>query len=126
MLRLVCVPAHPEDEAVGFGGKLIHYAKLGVESFVLCLTAGHAATNRGGAKSDDELKQIRRREFADACRMLKVHNAEVLDYPDGKLDRQDFHATVADLTRRVREVRPPAMVTRRGARPTPAPPAPPH
>ncbi len=111
MLRLLCVTAHPDDEAGGFGGTLMHYAKLGVETFVLCLTAGHAATNRGGAKSDDELKQIRRREFADACGMLKVHNAEVLDYPDGKLDRQDFHATVADLTRRVREIRPQVMMT---------------
>src|SRR5258708_10411062 len=100
MLRLLCVTAHPDDEAGGFGGTLMHYAKLGVETFVLCLTAGHAATNRGGAKSDDELKQIRRREFADACRMLKVQKAEGLEYPRGKLARQGFYSTDAALYRR--------------------------
>src|SRR5258707_14411019 len=104
MLRLLCVTAHPDDEAGGFGGTLLHYARRGVETHVICMTAGQAATHRGGAKSDDELKQIRRREFAAACRALQVNNAVVLDYPDGKLDQQDFYATVTDLTRRVREI----------------------
>ena len=35
----------------------------------------------------------------------------MLDYPDGKLDRQDFYAVVADLTRRVRELRPHVVMT---------------
>jgi LmbE family N-acetylglucosaminyl deacetylase len=35
----------------------------------------------------------------------------VLDYPDGKLDRQDFYAVVARLTRMVRELRPHVMMT---------------
>jgi LmbE family N-acetylglucosaminyl deacetylase len=84
---------------------------MGVETHVICMTAGQAATHRGGAKSDDELKQIRRQEFAAACRVLQVKNALVLDYPDGKLDRQDFYSTVADLTRRVREIRPQVVIT---------------
>ena len=35
----------------------------------------------------------------------------MLNYPDGKLDRQDFYAVVADLTRRVRELRPHVVMT---------------
>ncbi|MBZ5521947.1 MAG: PIG-L family deacetylase [Acidobacteriia bacterium] len=111
MLRLLCVTAHPDDEAGGFGGTLLHYAHMGVETHVICMTAGHAATHRGNAKSDDELKQIRRREFAASCRFLQVKNALVLDYPDGKLDQQDVQTTVADLTRRVREIRPQVIMT---------------
>ncbi|HWZ43544.1 MAG TPA: PIG-L family deacetylase [Candidatus Saccharimonadales bacterium] len=111
MLRLLCVTAHPDDEAGGFGGTLLRCARRGVETHVICMTAGHAATHRGGAKSDDELKQIRRREFATACRLLQVKHAVALDYPDGKLDQQDFYATVTDLTRRVREIRPQVMMT---------------
>src|SRR5215475_16013135 len=68
MLRLLCITAHPDDEAGGFGGTLLHYAQRGVETHVLCLTPGQAATHRGGAKSDDELAQIRRREFAASCK----------------------------------------------------------
>ena len=111
MLRLLCFTAHPDDEAGGFGGTLLRYAERGVETHVICLTPGQAATHRGMAKSDDELCAIRRREFEAACSLLKVSRGTVLDYPDGKLDRQDFHAVVADLTRRVRELRPHVIMT---------------
>ncbi len=106
MLRLLCITAHPDDEAGGFGGTLLHYAERGVETHVVCLTPGQAATHRGGAKSNDELSAARRIEFQAACKLLKVSQGTVLNYPDGKLDRQDFYAVVADLTRRVRELKP--------------------
>ncbi len=106
MPRLLCITAHPDDEAGGFGGSLLHYANQGVETYVICLTPGQAATHRGGARSDEELSAMRRQEFAAACKMLKIREGTVLDYPDGKLDQQNLFAVVADLTRRVREIRP--------------------
>jgi len=106
MLRLLCFTAHPDDEAGGFGGTLLRYAERGVETHVICLTPGQAATHRGSAKTDDELSALRRGEFESSSKLLKISHGQVLDYPDGKLDRQDFFAVVADLTRRVREVRP--------------------
>lgn len=111
MLRLLCFTAHPDDEAGGFGGTLLRYAERGVETHVVCLTPGQAATHRGTARSDDELSAARRLEFQAACKLLKVSHGTVLDYPDGKLDRQDFYAVVADLTRRVRELRPQVVMT---------------
>lgn len=111
MLRLLCVTAHPDDEAGGFGGALLRYAERGVETHVICLTPGQAATHRGGAKSDAELSEIRRREFAASCKMLKVAQGAVLDYPDGKLDLQNFLSVVADLTRRIRQLRPHVLIT---------------
>jgi LmbE family N-acetylglucosaminyl deacetylase len=111
MLRLLCITAHPDDEAGGFGGTLLRYAERGVETHVICLTPGQAATHRGGAQSDEELSAARRKEFEAACNLLKVSQGTVLDYPDGKLDRQDFHAVVADLTLRVRKLRPQVMMT---------------
>ena len=68
----------------------------------ICLTPGQAATNRGDARSDEELAAIRRAEFAASCKILQVTEAQVLDYPDGGLSRVDFYAVVGDLTRRVR------------------------
>jgi LmbE family N-acetylglucosaminyl deacetylase len=111
MLRLLCFTAHPDDEAGGFGGTLLRYAERGVETHVICLTPGQAATHRGQARSDEELASVRRGEFEAASKLLKVVHGTVLDYPDGKLDRQDFHAVVADLTRRVRQVRPHVIMT---------------
>ncbi|HEY1271762.1 MAG TPA: PIG-L family deacetylase, partial [Terriglobales bacterium] len=52
MLRLMCITAHPDDEAGAFGGTLRLYRDRGVETCVLCLTPGQAATHRGGVKSD--------------------------------------------------------------------------
>jgi len=111
MLRLLCVTAHPDDEAGGFGGSLLLYASRGVETHVLCLTSGQAATNRGGARSDEELAAMRRAEFQASCQVLKIVRGEVLDYPDAGLDRVDFHAAVGELTERIRRIRPHVILT---------------
>src|SRR5260370_27405607 len=111
MPRLLCFTAHPDDEAGGFGGTLLHYATRGVETHVICLTPGQAATHRGNATSADELAASRRREFAVSCRLLQVSQDTVLDYPDRRLDQLDFRTVVPDLTPRVRQIRPHVIMT---------------
>ena len=105
------ITAHPDDEAGGFGGVLRLYRERQVETFVVCLTPGQAASNRGGAKSDQELAAIRRKEFAAACEILKVNRGIVLDYPDGQLYRQDSYKVACDLSRHLREFRPQVLLT---------------
>jgi LmbE family N-acetylglucosaminyl deacetylase len=111
MPRLLCVTAHPDDEAGAFGGSLLLYASRGVETHVICLTPGQAATNRGGARTNEELAAMRRAEFQASCRLLKVSGGEVLDYPDAGLERVDFRAAVAELTERIRSLRPHVIMT---------------
>jgi LmbE family N-acetylglucosaminyl deacetylase len=111
MPRLLCFTAHPDDEAGGFGGTLVHYAARGAETHVVCLTPGQAATHRGGAETDEDLSAARRLEFAESCKLLRIANGRVLDYPDGRLDQQSLQTVVADLTRRVREIRPHVIMT---------------
>src|SRR2546423_2081995 len=106
MLRLLAVTAHPDDEAASFGGTLRLYADRGVETSVVCLTAGQAASNRGKAKDDRELAAIRRKEFADSCAILGVSRSAVLDYPDGQLHRVEFYKPVADLVLHIRQFQP--------------------
>jgi LmbE family N-acetylglucosaminyl deacetylase len=105
------ITAHPDDEAGGFGGSLSLYADRGVETCVVCLTPGQAATHRGGAKNDLELAAMRREEFAASCKILRVSRGTVLDYPDGQLHRQDLYRVVCDLTLHVREFRPHVLLT---------------
>ena len=111
MLRLLAVTAHPDDEAGCFGGSLRLYSERGVETAVICLTPGQAARNRGKAKDDQELAATRRQEFAEACAMLEVSRAVVLDYPDGQLHRIEMRRPVGDLVRQIREFRPQVMLT---------------
>jgi LmbE family N-acetylglucosaminyl deacetylase len=111
MFRLMCVTAHPDDEAGGFGGTLLKYRAAGVETSVVCLTPGQAATHRGGAKSDQELAEMRKREFAASCEILKVSRPVIFDYPDGQLYLQNLNRVVYALTLEIRKFRPHVLMT---------------
>lgn len=111
MFRLLCITAHPDDEAGAFGGTLALYAERGVEISVVCLTAGTAARNRGTARTDEELAVLRTAEFQASCRFLGIAHGEILGYQDGQLDRANFHEVVGDLALRIRQLRPQVVVT---------------
>jgi LmbE family N-acetylglucosaminyl deacetylase len=111
MPRLLCITAHPDDEAGGFGGTLALYAERGVEISVICLTAGTAARNRGGAKTDAELAEMRTRELGDSCRLLGVKHWEVLGYQDAHLAEAELPKVVGELVKRIREIRPQVVLT---------------
>src|ERR1700761_3974086 len=107
----MCITAHPDDECGAFGGALMQAHARGVETSVVCLTEGRAASNRGAAANEDELAQLRRREFAAALRVLGVSHGEGLPYPDGDLARQDFFAVTTVLVERIRRFRPHVVLT---------------
>jgi LmbE family N-acetylglucosaminyl deacetylase len=110
-LRLMCFTAHPDDECGAFGGALMQAHQRGVETSVVCLTEGRAASNRGSARSGDELAALRRQEFAAALRVLDVTHGEVLTYPDGGLAREDFNRVTTALVERIRRFRPQVVLT---------------
>ena len=110
-MKLMCVVAHPDDECFAFGGCLALAADAGVETYVLCLTDGQAATNRGEATTGQELGQIRRREFAASCAVLGVKHHELLDYQDGRLEFESFPKVAGRLVERMRRFRPDVVVT---------------
>ena len=106
MFRMLAVTAHPDDEAAVFGGTLALYNDREVDTSVICLTPGQAASHRGKAKDDHELAALRRKEFAASCEILQVRRNIVLDYPDGQLHRVEMHRVVSDLVMHIREFRP--------------------
>src|SRR5271155_1155151 len=107
----MCLTAHPDDECGAFGGALMLAHRRGVETSVVCLTEGRAASHRGDARSSDELAQLRRKEFAAALEVLGVTHGEVLAYPDGQLVNQDFPSVTAVLVERMRRFRPHVVLT---------------
>ena len=111
MKRILVVTAHPDDEVGGFGGTLLKYRERGAETYVVCLTAGEAATHRGHAQDDEELAEMRRAEFAAACNVLRISQGWVLEYKDGGLDRENGYRVVGDLVKRIREIRPQVLLT---------------
>lgn len=109
--RLMCITAHPDDESGAFGGALLMAHDQGVETSVICLTEGQAASNRGDAASGEDLARKRRAEFHAAGAVLGVTHGEVLQYPDGRLAEQDFHEITGVLVERIRRFRPQVVLT---------------
>jgi len=108
---MMCVVAHPDDECVGFGGALGLAADRGIETYVVCLTDGQAATNRGDAASGAALGKMRRDEFRASCDVLGVTQHELLDYQDGQLEFIDFSVAAGRLVERIRRFQPDVVLT---------------
>lgn len=83
----------------------------GIDTTVICLTEGQAASNRGDAANGEELAQLRRAEFAAAGDILGVSRGEVLHFPDGKLAQENFSDLVSAFVERIRRWRPQVVLT---------------
>jgi LmbE family N-acetylglucosaminyl deacetylase len=110
-LKLMCVVAHPDDECFAFGGALALAAVRGVETYVICLTDGQAASNRGNAASGAALGKMRREEFGASCAVLGVTEHELMDYQDGQLEFVDFSVAAGRLVEKMRRFKPDVVVT---------------
>jgi LmbE family N-acetylglucosaminyl deacetylase len=110
-LKLMCVTAHPDDECFGFGGALALASDRGIETYVLCLTDGQAASNRGDAATGEALGAIRHEEFRRSCEVLGVTQHELTDYHDGRLEFVEFPAAAERLVERIRRFEPDVVIT---------------
>ncbi len=110
-LKLLCVVAHPDDECFAFGGALALAARDGIETHVVCLTDGQAASNRGTATSPEQLGHMRRAEFAASCKVLGVHAHESWGMQDGQLEHADFSAVARRLVATMRALKPDVVLT---------------
>lgn len=110
-LRLLLVVAHPDDECFAFGGALALAADRGVETQVICLTDGQAATHRGEAASAADLGRMRRQEFADSCAVLGVSHHELWDLQDAQLEFANLSAIAARLVAKMRAYQPHVVLT---------------
>jgi LmbE family N-acetylglucosaminyl deacetylase len=94
--RILAVVAHPDDESFGLGAVLDRFVSCGIDAAVLCFTTGEASTLR---QLDGDLATVRASELRAAATILGIEQVELLDYPDGHLDRTpvaDLAAHVAD------------------------------
>ncbi len=107
----MCLTAHPDDEAGGFGAALLRSADRGIATAVLCLTEGAAGSYREPGQTDEALAALRRTEFQDACAALGVGQGELLRYPDGELWREPFLPLVGVLVEALRRFRPHVVLT---------------
>ncbi|MFN8490687.1 MAG: PIG-L deacetylase family protein [Caldilineaceae bacterium] len=111
--RLMCILAHPDDESLGFGGMLAHYAHEGVATYLITATRGERgwlgdpAAYPGAAA----LGQRREDELRAAATILGIRETTLLEYMDGDLDQADPVAIIDLLVGHLRRVRPQVVAT---------------
>ena len=112
MRTLCAIFAHPDDETFAIGGTLAWYAREGAVSHLYCATDGDAGRVSGFTLAPGEtLGQRRRRELADAARVLGVRTVRNGGHPDGALATVDQDALIGELVAFLREHRPQVVVT---------------
>ncbi|MEZ4423465.1 MAG: PIG-L family deacetylase [Gemmatimonadota bacterium] len=110
---LLALTAHPDDETLGMGGTLAHYASRGVETHVVCATRGEAGRYRDGTghPGPEALGGIREAELRAAADVLGVRSVSFLGYADGRLDQADPGEATARIVTHLRRLRPQVVVT---------------
>lgn len=113
MFKLLCVLAHPDDEALAFGGTIAKYSSLGVETSLIVATRGERGWRGPVSQYPGEkvLGQIREREVRAASRALGITHLTFFDYIDGDLDQANESEITAQITRVIRQLRPDIVLT---------------
>src|SRR5947209_4821576 len=110
--RLMCVPAHPDDESLGMGGALAKYVAGGVETYVVTATKGERG--RSGSKEPLTLEavgRLRDSELRAAAAELGVREVNLLGYCDGELDRANPTEAIGRIVAQLRRVKPHVVLT---------------
>jgi LmbE family N-acetylglucosaminyl deacetylase len=112
-LRLMAVLAHPDDESLGVGGTLAHYATSGVATCVVTATRGERGRyfDNTDRPDDDEVGRVREQELRAAALDLGVGDVALLGYRDGELDRAEPGEAVARIVVQLRRFRPHVVLT---------------
>jgi len=126
-LGLMCVHAHPDDEAIGTGGVLLRAADRGLRTAVVTCTGGELGEVVGEGMDAEtvfpRLGEVRRQELIEALTLLGAGESRFLGYRDsgmigteGNDDprsfwRAPFDQAVGRLVAQLRDFRPDVVVT---------------
>jgi len=124
---LLCVHAHPDDEAIATGGVLLRAAAQGRRTGVVTCTGGELGEIVGEGMDPAEVRPrlaaVRHGELAEALRLLGAGEPRLLGYRDSGMAgtagnddtrsfwRAPFDEAVARLVAQIRELRPEVVVT---------------
>lgn len=126
-MRLMAVHAHPDDESSKGAATLAKYAAGGDAVMVVSCTGGERGDilNKKYVATDEPLVDVRRREMAEAAKILGVEHvwlgfedsgyhegpSETWDLPPGSFAARDIEEETEALVRLVRSFRPHVMIT---------------
>lgn len=106
---IVCVFAHPDDEAFGPGGTIATLAKEN-DVYILCATKGEAGQNSHADKKTP-LQEHRMNELKRSSKILGVKKVIFLNYIDGTLSNNLYHKLAKSITTHLKKLKPEILLT---------------
>jgi len=116
--NLVCVFAHPDDEAFGPGGTIAKYSQK-YNVYILCATKGEAGLQNQKSKIKNQnysskvkgLGEIRAEELRKSAKILGVKKVFFLGFKDGTLSNNIYHKLAAKIKHHLLILRPSIVLT---------------
>ena len=111
--HLLVVLAHPDDEAFGCTGTMTILRRRGVPVTYVCATLGQMGRlmGRPPMATRETLPLIRRRELAEAMRIVGVDDVRLLGLWDKTVEFEDPDALADRIAAVMTEVRPSTVIT---------------
>lgn len=103
---ILCIVAHPDDEALGIGGTIIKHINNGDEVNIVIFSIGEAS------KSEEEINSTRRIKNAkEWSRIVGSKIITIFDYPDQKLDTVPKLELIKNLEKLLKKISPDVVYT---------------
>jgi LmbE family N-acetylglucosaminyl deacetylase len=93
---LVAIFAHPDDEAFGPAGSLIHFAQT-KDVYLIC------ATNGNLPERQEELRQ--------SAKIMGIKRVDFLNFKDGELNNNSYHRLAGAIAEKLKRYRPKTVMT---------------
>lgn len=106
---IVCIFAHPDDEAFGPGGTIAKLSKNNTV-YILCATKGEAGKNFHTDR-ETPLQNLRTDEMKQSAKILGVKKVIFLNYIDGTLSNNLYHKLAKSITLHLKKLKPDILLT---------------
>lgn len=111
MPAILCVFAHPDDEAFGCAATLARYAAQGIPVDLLCFTPGQHGERLEPLASAEDLGALRTHELAASARNIGARDVQTLDYVDGRLAETPTAELASIVAGRIERAKATAIMT---------------
>lgn len=106
---VVCVFAHPDDEAFGPSGT-IHKLTKTHDVFILCATKGQAGKD-SRKTHENSLANERSLELLESAKVLGVKKVYFLGFKDGTLSNNLYHRLANKVQKHIEKLKPEVVMT---------------
>ena len=104
--KILCIVAHPDDEALGIGGTLIKHVDQGDHVYIVILSDGEGSKTIKNQMNKNRLKNAKKWSNSAGTKLFKI-----LNLPDQKFDTTAQLDLVKELEIIIKKIKPDIVYT---------------